>query len=132
MSEHWGAEAGSLVTCAVCGQKFALDISYHWQFGVCYTCAHAITAAVHLAHSGEPHPFFGESQTRRQKALSRYVSPSKALKVWQRDNCRCVRCGSGVDLTVDHIVAVVRGGGNGLENLQTMCRPCNSSKGARA
>lgn len=33
--------------------------------------------------------------------------------------------------TKDHKLAKVNGGGNGLDNMQTMCQPCNSLKGAR-
>lgn len=53
-------------------------------------------------------------------------------QVFQRDGHRCVECGSGEDLTVDHIVAEIRGGKTTLANLQTLCRSCNCRKGARA
>ncbi len=43
---------------------------------------------------------------------------------------RCLRCGaSGV--TVDHVVPLSRGGRNDPSNLQLLCGPCNSAKGAR-
>jgi 5-methylcytosine-specific restriction endonuclease McrA len=41
----------------------------------------------------------------------------------------CVYCGSTVDLTVDHIVAVVDGGSSEKENLLVACRTCNSRRG---
>lgn len=54
------------------------------------------------------------------------------LAVFRRDNFRCVRCKTvKPDLTVDHIQPVSLGGGDELANLQTMCRSCNSKKGAR-
>ncbi len=43
----------------------------------------------------------------------------------------CKQCGSRDDLTVDHIIALSRGGSNDLSNLQILCRTHNSSKGAR-
>ena len=55
-------------------------------------------------------------------------------KVLKRDNYRCTRCGacpsidSSVELEVDHIISVAKGGGNNTENLQTLCRKCNQGK----
>ena len=48
---------------------------------------------------------------------------------FERDGWACVYCGSDTDLTCDHVVPLVRGGTNEMENLATACRPCNSSKG---
>jgi 5-methylcytosine-specific restriction endonuclease McrA len=43
----------------------------------------------------------------------------------------CVMCGSTDKLSVDHIYPVILGGSHKRENLQCMCLPCNSRKGAR-
>jgi 5-methylcytosine-specific restriction endonuclease McrA len=51
--------------------------------------------------------------------------------VLERDDHRCVNCGSEDDLTIDHIYPWVLGGGNHSVNLRTLCRPCNSRKGDR-
>lgn len=51
--------------------------------------------------------------------------------VFSRNNNMCVKCATDNDLTIDHIVPVSRGGTNDLWNLQTLCRSCNSKKGAR-
>ncbi len=54
--------------------------------------------------------------------------------VLKRDNYRCAKCGASpsndhhVELEVDHIHPVVKGGGNTLENLQTLCHKCNQGK----
>lgn len=52
-------------------------------------------------------------------------------RVYERDGYACVRCQSEEDLTLDHIYPWIRGGPDTYENFQTMCRPCNSRKGAR-
>lgn len=52
-------------------------------------------------------------------------------KVFSRDSYTCVFCGATEDLTLDHILPISKGGGNELSNLQTLCRSCNSRKGAR-
>lgn len=43
----------------------------------------------------------------------------------------CVDCGSVENLSVDHIMPVALGGSHRRENLQPMCRSCNSRKGAK-
>ena len=43
----------------------------------------------------------------------------------------CSNCGSESDLTVDHIVPRVAGGGDEVSNLQVLCRRCNSAKAGR-
>lgn len=52
-------------------------------------------------------------------------------QVLKRDGHRCVECESIKRLSVDHIIPERHGGETVLENLQTMCRPCNSEKGAK-
>jgi len=52
-------------------------------------------------------------------------------RVYERDGHACVRCGATDDLTLDHIYPWSKGGPDTYENLRVLCRPCNSSKGAR-
>lgn len=61
----------------------------------------------------------------------RPIGTRKALAVFERDGFRCRHCGASQGLTVDHVKPVAHGGGNDMENLQTLCGPCNSSKGTR-
>jgi hypothetical protein len=52
-------------------------------------------------------------------------------KVYARDGFACRFCGSTKDLSIDHIHPWSLGGSDEIYNLQTLCRPCNSRKGAR-
>lgn len=69
-------------------------------------------------------------EARRRLANSRIMNKKLRKRVFSNDNNKCVSCGSRNDLTIDHIIPVVKGGGNDPDNLQTLCRKCNSSKGA--
>lgn len=51
--------------------------------------------------------------------------------VYARDGYQCLHCGSTEQLSLDHIYPYSMGGADTLENLQTLCRSCNSRKGAR-
>lgn len=56
-----------------------------------------------------------------------------ALQMLERGDahqCVVVGCTERVDLTIDHIVPLSRGGSDDLSNLQFMCRKHNSAKGA--
>lgn len=43
----------------------------------------------------------------------------------------CLCCGGLGPLTVDHVIPIVAGGPNSIENLQPLCKPCNVLKKAR-
>lgn len=60
-------------------------------------------------------------------------SQKKRLRqqVLQRDGGQCQICGATTDLTIDHIVSLARGGSDEIDNLQTLCSPCNRRKGAK-
>lgn len=51
------------------------------------------------------------------------------LRIYKRDGYKCKKCGTGSDLTIDHIIPVSKGGTNVDTNLRTMCRRCNEHRG---
>lgn len=70
-------------------------------------------------------------KTRSPKAAGERTSLSVRTRyqVFKRDLYRCRICAkTGVELEVDHIVPVARGGSDEMENLQTLCVPCNRGK----
>jgi hypothetical protein len=56
------------------------------------------------------------------------VRAARELALIERDGYFCTQCGSQTDLTIDHIVPLSKGGTDTLDNLQFLCRSCNSSK----
>jgi hypothetical protein len=60
------------------------------------------------------------------------IPPALRMAVLRRDGFRCVVCDATEDLTADHVIPEAQGGETTFENLQAMCRPCNSAKGDRA
>ena len=50
--------------------------------------------------------------------------------ILKRDNHTCQYCGArSVPMTIDHILARKKGGGDSWENLVAACVPCNTQKG---
>ncbi len=69
-------------------------------------------------------------------ALRQYVKPSQhpaftRFNLFLRDKFVCQYCGSGKDLTFDHVVPRRLGGRTSWENVSTACAPCNLKKGGR-
>lgn len=51
------------------------------------------------------------------------------VKIGRRDGFTCKQCDSAKnDLTIDHVMPVIKGGTNDLKNLQLLCRSCNIAK----
>ena len=61
----------------------------------------------------------------------RKLPESVRIAVFERNGFKCLHCDKPTDLTIDHIIPLVKGGTNDLENLQTLCRSCNSRKGIK-
>jgi 5-methylcytosine-specific restriction endonuclease McrA len=49
-------------------------------------------------------------------------------EIYERDGWACLRCKSKDRLSMDHIVALCRGGDNSQGNFQTLCITCNTKK----
>lgn len=74
---------------------------------------------------------------RRRARLSESVenyTPEEWAALKAAVDYTCLMCGRQepeIKLTVDHIVPVSKGGSNGIQNVQPLCRECNNIKHAR-
>ncbi len=75
-----------------------------------------------------PHVIRLVQYVRVPRAVQRKIS-RRAL--FARDGWRCVYCGNGGRLTLDHVVPRSRGGESVWENVVTACATCNHHKGNR-
>lgn len=65
------------------------------------------------------------------KAKKEYPKAEVRIRVMKRDKFRCTYCGASgndVELEIDHIHPISKGGSNHMSNLTTACRCCNQSK----
>lgn len=59
------------------------------------------------------------------------ITQAMRRKIFTRDDFTCRWCGSQTNLAVDHVHPLSKGGTNYEENLQTLCKKCNSKKSNR-
>lgn len=63
--------------------------------------------------------------------IKRPVVPESVRNaIFKRDGNKCVLCSSTVNLQLDHIKSLSKGGKTEESNLQTLCEECNKAKGA--
>jgi 5-methylcytosine-specific restriction endonuclease McrA len=68
----------------------------------------------------------------RKKGAEGHYTQADWDEIVARQDGKCLLCGEQPErLTVDHIVALAKGGSNWPDNLQGLCHSCNSRKGAR-
>ena len=72
---------------------------------------------------------------RRYKLRKKSIEGCHSIEEWntlkESNGCRCNNCNRQepeVKLTVDHIVPISRGGTDYIDNIQPLCRSCNSKK----
>jgi 5-methylcytosine-specific restriction endonuclease McrA len=68
----------------------------------------------------------------RRYARERNAKGTHSLQQWKelkiKHNNKCAICGLEKSLTKDHIIPLSKGGSDYIENIQPLCRNCNSKK----
>lgn len=97
---------------------------------------------------GQSHPWAGESGpfakdpyerklylNNRRRALKASADGFHTQGEWEtlkaQYNWKCPCCKKAepqIKLTEDHIIPLIRGGSDNIENIQPLCKPCNSKK----
>ena len=105
--------------------------AYEYRFGGWGKALRAFVAAMN--EQGEkPTKIAAKSSPKRTAAQS----PGWRLRflVMRRDRFQCRACGKSPSthpetrLVIDHVLARSKGGDSAMENLQTLCEPCNGGK----
>lgn len=108
------------------------------SFSICAGCGEAYDGSIPTdpdAYYAEPRAYSDPTFVPHYvictaPLIPKKVSAGRRAEVIARDGSRCLACGTTEDLTVDHIKHQSRGGGHEVENLRTLCRSCNSRRGA--
>lgn len=94
--------------------------------------------------TGESHPRWKGGyenvlfQNRQRKFRKNHNGGSHTLREWkdlkEKYNFTCPCCYKSepnIKLTEDHIIPLIKGGGNSIDNIQPLCHSCNSKKGEK-
>ncbi|MED5607813.1 HNH endonuclease [Pseudomonas sp. JH-2] len=121
--------------CPVCGDDSSRALESMRDYSslvdgsaVCGGCAERIANAYAMKHGGRWLSWANEPMPKPRKAV---ISLALRTQVFERDRYRCLRCGTHLALRADHVIPESEGGVTSLENLQTLCAPCNSWKGVK-
>lgn len=118
-------------TCKLCGCHNEREESAYECLRVCYGCISVLIKLYEWKH-GDEHPFAEDLGIERQRLAptkkKKKIPARLQVKVLVRDGGKCLACPSTEDLAVDHIVPESQGGTLDIDNLQTLCRSCNSRK----
>ena len=109
----------SFYSCDICENKDGRE-TLHWEdkdFDICEEC---------FVKLGKEFGFNLKVKISRIR-----ISEELRNEILERDGYKCRSCGAGSDLCLDHKYAFVKGGRTEKENLQTLCRSCNSRKGIK-
>ena len=127
-NEEIAREQAALARLDEMMETITADLHYYWRLGDgCggYVLDRLRTAVI---RGGGDWPFDPRAPIVQRK---KKISGKLSKRVFERDAYLCVTCGSPFDLCCDHIIPESKGGPTTFENLQAMCRPCNSKKGNR-
>lgn len=118
--------------CVICQASFS---PRHRRTQTCSPQCKAALLSLRTTEHYAGHRIQGEDGLFRLEPPRPVRAPiplSLRVAVYERDGWHCVGCGSTDDLTLDHVHPWSLGGIDAEDNLQTLCRPCNSRKGVRA
>lgn len=69
-----------------------------------------------------------QKQNYLRRALTGDITEDQIKEIYIRDNYNCIYCSNVLDLTLDHIIPLKKGGPSTYDNMVVSCRSCNCSK----
>lgn len=118
--------------CQICSNEASGNF-YGTGFMLCVLCADYVANVYTHLRTGKYATWDIEDPwvTRRKAKRKAVITQTLRTQVFERDEYRCIVCTTHTKLTVDHIHPESKGGATELDNLQTLCQSCNSSKGTK-
>lgn len=75
---------------------------------------------------------YAENRRARKIANGGSISSKEWEEIKKKYGYRCLCCGrTDVKLHMDHVIPLAKGGHHSIENIQPLCKSCNSSKNTK-
>ena len=87
-----------------------------------------IKVYIHTGATNYRNKLLNDENIERQKACS--FTSRQDIKDWvfEKHGKICLACGTNKNISLDHVIPIIKKGENIKENLQPLCKPCNSRK----
>ena len=109
--------------CDMCNKDDGRPTLY-WEekdFDLCYECLKNLKQYSYREN--------GDAVNIDVKVIRKTITEELRDMIYKRDGYKCKYCGSKDNLVIDHVIPFSKGGKTELNNLQTLCKKCNSEKG---
>ena len=129
---------GDKKKCKRCSEWKPLDAfmvnrrSYMGRGPLCRECNNIVSGEWHH-NNKDRHTAIEHNRNARKNNNGGKYTAAEWNELLERYDNTCLRCGrNDVPMTVDHVIPVSKGGTNSIDNIQPLCKSCNSSKNAKA
>ena len=118
-------------TCRGCGKKFIVlhALAKRGEGHYCSQKCKKIFLRIY------PTPAIAHRESGRRYETNKRAAKKLRTHTWKewesllkKYRYSCARCGSGEDICRDHKIPISKGGDDGIDNIQPLCRQCNSRK----
>jgi 5-methylcytosine-specific restriction endonuclease McrA len=117
----------TIIACAHCGEGFPRKRA---RSKFCSPKCRQQSARVY-ADKAEQRTAADRRRRLREMGASGWHTEAEWQALCLRARGKCTACGRKAKLTRDHIIPLAAGGSDDITNIQPLCTPCNSRKGAR-
>ena len=125
--------------CPICEQILPVSMFYRnagksSNDGLSWHCKRCHKTLVSVTVRGKPDYYNRKSREaqRIRRAVPGNITEAERQALFDKYEHKCLCCKRPegvVELTIDHVIPLSRGGENTLENAQVLCRGCNAVKG---